>query len=98
MLAKTAEQGGRDWDQHLSYVLFAYCTSEQRSTSESPFFLLYGCDPQLPTDVALSPLKNHTQVDLKEYGIELVEKMSSAWSLARYYIKKLQKSYNDMKS
>lgn len=27
MLAKTAEQGGRDWGQHLPFVLFAYRTS-----------------------------------------------------------------------
>lgn len=41
MLAKTTENG-RDWDRRLSYVLFAYPASQQESTPESPFFLLYG--------------------------------------------------------
>ena len=42
MLAKTVERGGRDWDKHIPYVLFAYPASQQESTQESPFFLLYG--------------------------------------------------------
>ena len=32
MLAKTVEANGRDWDQHLPFVLFAYRTSPQTST------------------------------------------------------------------
>lgn len=41
MLAKTVEKGGKDWDQHLPFVLFAYRASQQHSTLESPFYLLY---------------------------------------------------------
>ncbi len=41
MLAKVVEKDGKDWDQCLSFVLFAYRTSLQESTRESPFFLLY---------------------------------------------------------
>ena len=50
MLAKTAKKEGCDWDIHIPYVLYAYRSSEQQSTRESPFFLLYGRDPQLPTE------------------------------------------------
>ena len=52
MLAKTVKTGGHDWDDRL---LFAYRVSLQASTGESPFFLLYGRDPQLPTEAALCP-------------------------------------------
>ena len=41
-MPKTVEQGGRDWQTRLPYVLFAYRTSLQQSTVDSPFFLLYG--------------------------------------------------------
>ena len=44
MLAKRVEHSGKDWDEHLPYVLFAYGTSIQTSTQESPFYLLYGRD------------------------------------------------------
>ena len=40
MLAKVVERGGRDWDEHLPYILFAYRASQQQSTSASPFYLL----------------------------------------------------------
>ena len=63
MLAKAAKKGGCDWD------VFAYHTSEQQLTQESPFFLLYGWDPRLPTKQALTPSKIRQQIDLHEYGV-----------------------------
>ena len=91
MLAKTVERGGRDWDQRLPYVLFSYRASLQESTQESPFFLLYGRDPRLPTESVLSPSKSRQLTDLKEYGTELAVKMSQAWELARQSVGKAQK-------
>jgi hypothetical protein len=64
---------------------------QQQSTQESPFFLLYGRDPWLPVDEALSPLKTKAFVNLKEYGSDLVEKLSGAWEDARKCIGKAQK-------
>lgn len=55
MLAKTVQKHGTDWDERLPYVLFAYRASLQESTRESPFFLLYGRDPKLPTEETLTP-------------------------------------------
>ena len=55
MLAKTVEKHGADWDERLPYVLYAYRTSLQESTTESPFFLLYGRDSRLPMDETLTP-------------------------------------------
>ena len=87
MLAKTAERGGRD----LPYVLFAYRANEQESTKESPFFLLYGRDPRLPVKAVLSPPQVRRQLDLKDYGSELVGILGGAWDCARACIKKAQK-------
>ena len=91
MLAKTVEKGGRDWDQHLPYVLFAYRASQQDSTMESPFFLLYGRDPRLPISAILSPPTSRSNLNVTEYGVELATKMSSAWELARKSVRKAQK-------
>ena len=91
MLAKTVESNGRDWDRRLPYVLFAYRTSPQESTKESPFFLLYGRDPQLPTEAALTRPKTRYQVDLEDYKTELVSGLSEAWTLARQQVQKAQK-------
>ena len=54
MLSKTADRSGKNWDECLPYVLFTYHTSMQESTQESPFYLLHGRDPCLPTEEALA--------------------------------------------
>jgi hypothetical protein len=43
----------QDWDDVLPYIVFAYNTSQQQTTKESPFKLLYGREPVLPVDIAL---------------------------------------------
>ena len=71
MLAKTVERSGKDRDTRLPYVLFAYRASPQKSTRESPFYLLYGRDPRLPGDVALSPPVHRTEVNINNYKTEM---------------------------
>ena len=98
MLTKTVDKSGRDWDRHLPHVLFAYRVSPKESTRESPFFLLYGRDPQIPTEAALSHPKTRYQVDLDDYKKDLVGSLSQAWELARTQVKKAQqkqKKYYD---
>ena len=41
MLSKSVSKYGRDWDQHLQYLLFVYRVAVQESTQMSPFYLLY---------------------------------------------------------
>ena len=82
MLAKKVKKSGRDWDVQLPYVLFAYQASMQESTRESPFFLLYGRDPRLPTEVALSPSPKDQNVDVDDFKAELVTGLSTAWEAA----------------
>ena len=89
MLAKTVTEGEKDWDEKIPYLLFAYRASIQHSTQESPFSLLYGRDPRLPTEAVLSPT-TRSFVELKEYGARLHSRMSDAWELAHGMVKKVQ--------
>ena len=91
MLAKTVEKGGAEWDEQLPYVLFAYRASQQASTRESPFYLLYGRDPRLPVPEVLSHQQTRVTMDLHEYGVELYTKMANAWELARKFIGQAQR-------
>ena len=80
MLAKTTDKGGQDWDTRLPYVLFAYRCSMQSSTMESPFFLLYGHDPRLPTKTALTaPIR--AEVDVGTYKEKVVQGLVDLLSL-----------------
>ena len=58
------------------------------STGESLFCLLYGRDPQLPTETVSV---DHSIMELDHYKSQMVKKMNSAWSLARKAVKKAQK-------
>ena len=81
MLAKKVEQSGRDWDQHLPYILFAYRASMQESVKESPFYLLYGRDPRLPTTLDVDT-KAKQEIDVDAYKGEMALNFDKAWSLA----------------
>ena len=53
MLGHYVNQELSNWDLILPKVVFAYNTSQQKTTKESPFKLLYNRDPILPIDVTL---------------------------------------------
>ena len=52
MLRKVMDVDGKNWDQLLSHVLFAFCEVPQASTGFSPFELLYGRRPRGLLDIA----------------------------------------------
>lgn len=81
MLSKTTTKGGVEWEEQLPYALFIYWATQQASTRESPFYLLYGRDTRLPVPAILSPEPTRITTDLQEYGIELHARMSPAWEL-----------------
>ena len=86
MVAKVAEQSGKDWDRHLPFLLFAYRASVQESTKESPFFLLYGRDPRIPSELVLNQPSSPYLVDVSDYRVDLTSNLASAWTLAREHI------------
>ena len=51
MLKKFVADNGKDWDQWLPYLLFAYREVPQASTGFSPFELLYGRQVRGPLDL-----------------------------------------------
>ncbi len=69
--------------QHLPYLLFAYRSSVQESTRESPFYLLYGRDPRLATDTVLCAPARLYPTDIGDYRNELTTKLASAWANAK---------------
>ena len=75
MVAKVAEQSSKDWDRHFPFLLFAYRASVQESTKESPFFLLYGRDPRIPSESVLNQPSSPYMVDVADYKVDLTCKL-----------------------
>lgn len=74
------------WDTCLPFVVFAYNVSVHASTKHSPFYLLFGRDPSLATDLT-PPSKVRT---VGEDGDALAQHWVQALDLAKNNIKKAQ--------
>lgn len=91
MWSKSVDKYVCDWDKHLPYLFFAYRVDIQESTKASPFYLLYGREPQVPTASTLSKPRTAYQVDFPDYCTEFVAHLSDALALAHKNIKRSQR-------
>ena len=57
MLKKLCEKDPANWDKYLNQVLTSYRITPNLATAESPFFLVYGRDPNLPLHQLLEPMQ-----------------------------------------
>jgi hypothetical protein len=89
-LAKITD-GKEDWDQHIAPVLFAYRTSKQASTRLTPFYLLYGRKPQMPT-TEMNEILHSTLLDRL---FTLIEELPQQQEEARKNILKSQKKQKE---
>ena len=92
LIAKCCESRKHDWDTYLPMLMFAYRSSVQESTRESPFYLLYGREPRIPTSTVLTQSRSVYNVDPDDYKTELVVGLGESWRLAREHIEKAQDS------
>ena len=94
MLAKVVSRNGRDWDKHLGPVLLAYRAAPHSSTNVSPFYLLYGWDPQLPSAMDFQvPVTRYPTVE-SDYGKELAKDLKKAREIAKQTMQRKQKEQN----
>ena len=88
MIAKTAEKHS-NWDALLPFLLFAYRSTVQDSVKESPFYLLYGRDPRLPSEKNLQIMPEYP-TDIDDYKSALTIHLAEAQELARTNIRDAQ--------
>ena len=56
-LKKLCEKDLSNWDKYLNQVLASYRVTPNIATAETPFFLVYGRDPNLPLHQLLEPMQ-----------------------------------------
>ena len=95
-LAKTASQYDKQWDLFVHASLFAYRTSQHAITQQSPFFLVYGRQPNLPVELQIGSYperpatKETLQDDLIRRTSDLIGVTAEARITAKEKIKLLQ--------
>ena len=58
MLKKLCKKDPANWDKYVNQVLTSYRIMSNLATAESPFFLVYGRDPNLPLHQILEPMQH----------------------------------------
>ena len=82
MISMYVSSHHKDWDAFIPFLLFAYRSTIQGSTLESPFLLNFGRDPRLPIDIA-TRRDYDVYRDASDYRAALVSHLENAVALAR---------------
>ena len=56
-LKELCEKDPSNWDKYINQVLASYRVTPNLATAETPFFLVYGRDPNLPLYQFLEPMQ-----------------------------------------
>ena len=80
-LSAFVKEDQSDWDCYLQAVAFAYCTSLVDVVQNTPYYLVYGRDARLPSDVIWGTPSDID--DDEEYGIYVTRRLRRAFELAR---------------
>lgn len=91
MLATFCERHQRNWDVYLPSVMYAYRSTPQRSSGDSPFYLMYGREPMSPADIGAGvQLRINGPTSVISWRRELVETLRDAHQLALTNIEQSQ--------
>ena len=90
MIGTYVKDHQKDWDLYIPYVLFAYRTSIQETTKETPFYLMYGRDAKLPIDIKMKTNTHKPTNTAETYKQEIIEKFKEAYELVQHNMSKSQ--------
>ncbi|MCP3667756.1 MAG: DDE-type integrase/transposase/recombinase [Gammaproteobacteria bacterium] len=84
MLSKCSSVRGDDWDQVLPFVVHAYNSSVHASTKHSPYEVLFGRQPQLPSSSVFAVASNYfTLENDDDFKTMLPFYLQIAWEAVR---------------
>ena len=82
MLTTATNGQAGDWEDCLPKVCLAYNTSKHTSTGYTPFYLMFGRQPNMPLDIIYGVAPSHTEEHC-QYVANLRKTMELAYYLAR---------------
>jgi transposase InsO family protein len=89
------------WPTYLDNLVFAYNCTPHASTGYSPFFLLYGRDPRLPTDLMIGTLDQDERITADDWVRLHQQRLQVAYQHVQQKLTQeaaLRKHYYDRKS
>ena len=88
----------KEWQDWVAAVTHAYNCTVSKTTGFSPYFLMYGREPQLPIDVEFSLPGRREEFNVNSYVERLLNKVDVAFQKARENIPRdavQRKQYHD---
>lgn len=76
------------WDKYLYTTCFAYNISLNVTTGFSPYFIMYGRDPRLPTDILMSTNYNEIKFDMNQYQMQHTNHLRTAYEIVKKNLEK----------
>ena len=67
----------KDWDEHLGGVTMSYNTTVNSQTGFTPYFMLYGREARMPSDMWMRGFKRTS--DILQYMVNVVKALSVVW-------------------
>jgi len=97
-IGKLVQLHGKEWNEYLPSVLFAYRTMQQNSTKFTPFYLTYGRQAITPLDLKLQPFENEDQITSNEIikrACTIMDKLELDRTIAQKNVEKSQQKQKD---
>lgn len=79
-----------NWKLHVGSLVHAYNCTKHESTHQSPYFLMFGREPQLPIDLAFGLVTEKQRKPQTKFVQELRERLLRAYELASENSRKAQ--------
>jgi hypothetical protein len=98
-IGKLVQLHGKEWNEYLPSVLFAYRTMQQNSTKFTPFYLTYGRQAITPLDLKLQPFENEDQITSNEIikrACTIMDKLELDRITAQQNVERSQQKQKDM--
>jgi transposase InsO family protein len=89
MMSHYINETHNNWDVYLNKLVFAYNTSQQTTTGETPFKLLYGRECRLPVDIAFDLPKDN------RFGLKYKEALEECKEIVRFRVQDAQQRQKD---
>ena len=83
MLGTVASENPFNWESHLRPLSLAYNTSVHPTTGDTPFFLMFGQQVQMPIDLVYGKSPSDVNTSTSEYASSLRKRLEEAYSRVR---------------
>ena len=85
----------QNWKSHVATMVHAYNCTKHESTGQSPYFLMFGREPNLPVDIAFGLTKEDKKEPQTKYIQDLRERLLESYRVAVEQIQRAQKKQKD---